>query len=310
MSTKKPVLEWLLDGDPAIRWQVLRDLTGAGRSSWERERRRVASEGWGGRLLALQAKDGAWGGGLYTPKWTSTTYTMLLLSRLGVPSRHPGVSKAARLLLDEGFWEDDGGIRLSPKWGVSETCVTGMVFFVVCTFGLKDPRIDCVAHHLLGQQMPDGGWNCRRHRGATHSSFHTTISVLEGLRAYDRNGGRLARKTRRAEAAAREFFLVHRLFRAHRTGNIVKSAMTRFSFPPRWHYDVLRGLDHFRAAGAARDERLNDAVQLLESKRGKDGRWRLQNRHPGRTFFEMEPVGRPSRWNTLRALRVLRWWEG
>jgi hypothetical protein len=183
-----------------------------------------------------------------------------------------------------------------------------MVLSIVCAFGLRDPRIDTVVHYLLDQQMPDGGWNCLRYRGDTHSSFHTTISVLEGLRAYDENGGRLAAKTRKAEAKARELLLVHRLFRSHRTGKVVKLEMTRFSFPPRWHYDVLRGLDYFQAAGAKRDKRLKDAIELLEKKRKKDGCWPLQNRYSGKTFFEMERVGKRSRWNTLRALRVLRWW--
>ncbi len=303
-----PVLDWLLEGDPAIRWQSLRDLTKAGKRVWEKEQRRVAEEGWGARLLALQASDGSWGGGLYSPKWISTTYTMLLLRRIGAPPRHPGISKAAHLLLDKGFREDDGGIALAPTWPRSETCVTGMVLSILCTFRIKDSRVDTLVGHLLGEQMPDGGWNCERYRGDTHSSFHTTISVLEGLRAYDENGGRLAAKTRKAEAKAREFLLVHRLLRSHRTGRVVKPAMTRFSFPPRWHYDVLRGLDYFCASGAKRDKRLTDAMELLKKKRTKDERWPLQNRHPGRTFFEMERVGKTSRWNTLRALRVLRWW--
>ncbi len=304
-----PAIDWLLHGDPAIRWQSQRDLTRSGKRVWEKERGRVAEEGWGARLLALQAPEGTWGGGLYSPKWISTTYTMLLLKHLGVTPEHPGVSKGAHLLLDRGFREEDGGIALSPTWRRSETCVTGMVLSITCAFGLRDTRIDTLVRHLLDQQMPDGGWNCQRYRGHTHSSFHTSISVLEGLRAYDENGGWLASKTRKAEAKCRDFFLVHRLFRSHRTGNVVKPTMTRFSFPPRWHYDVLRGLDYFRAAGAKRDELLTDAIALLEKKRTKDGRWPLQNRHPGKTFFEMERVGKPSRWNTLRALRVLQWWD-
>jgi hypothetical protein len=308
-SETRHVFDWLLKGDPAIRWQCLRDLKKTGKRTWEKERRRVIDEGWGARLLALQDPDGTWGGGLYSPKWVSTTYTMLLLRRFGAPPSHPGLSKAAHILLDKGFREDDGGIALAPTWPRSETCVTAMVLSILCAFRVKDSRVDTIVRHLLGEQMPDGGWNCERYRGDTHSSFHTTISVLEGFRAYDEYGGRWVSKTRKAEAAARKFFLVHRLFRSHRTGEIVKPEMTRFSFPPRWHYDVLRGLDYFQAANAKRDKRLTEAIELLKKKRTKDGRWPLQNRYSGRTFFEMERVGKPSRWNTLRALRVLQWWD-
>ncbi len=226
-----PVLNWLLEGDPAIRWQSLRDLAKTGKRPWEKERRRVTEEGWGARLLAHQASDGSWGGGLYSPKWISTTYTMLLLRRFGASPRHSGISKAAHLLLDKGFREDDGGIALAPTWPRSETCVTGMVLSILCAFRLLDPRIDTVVRHLLGRQMPDGGWNCESYRGDTHSSFHTTISVLEGFRAYDENGGRLISKTRKAEAAAREFFLVHRLFRSHRTGESRQAGHDAVFFP-------------------------------------------------------------------------------
>jgi len=152
--------------------------------------------------------------------------------------------------------------------------------------------------------MADGGWNCRAMPGygkTTHGSFHTTISALEALLEYERFA------PAKAQARGREFLLAHRLFRSHRTGRVVKTAMTRFSFPPRWHYDVLRGLDYFRDAGAGPDPRLEDGLRLLEQCRGADGRWLLQNEYPGKTFFRLETVGKPSRWNTLRALRILRW---
>jgi hypothetical protein len=158
--------------------------------------------------------------------------------------------------------------------------------------------------------MPDGGWNCRRPSGATHASVHTTLSVLEGLRRYELHRGRSLAAVRRAQRRGREFLLVHRLFRSHRTGAVIKPAFTRFSFPPRWYYDVLRALDHFQAVEAPRDPRLADAIDVVRGHRKEDGRWPLQNRHPGKVYFEMERVGAPSRWNTLRALRVLKWWEG
>ncbi len=287
----------------------MRDLTDVRRKDWSRERRRICHEGWGKRLLDRQDKTGTWAGGLYSPKWISTTYTMLLLRRLGLCPTHPQARAACRLLLEKGLRED-GGICYSPAWECSETCETGLILSVLAYFRYPDERVNRLARHLLDQQMADGGWNCQSYRGARHGSFHTTISVLEGLWEYQRLYPRRFPEIPEARARGREFLLQHRLFRSSTTGEVVKPAMTRFSFPPRWHFDVLRGLDHFQEAGAERDERLQDAIELVNKKRRADGRWPLQNRHPGKTFFEMEKPGRPSRWNTLRALRVLRWWEG
>jgi len=307
--TREKSIDWLLRGDPAIRWQTLRDLVGARREEWTRERQRICQQGWGRRLLAHQDRGGTWGGGLYSPKWISTTYTMLLLRRLGLSPTHPQAGTACRLLLERGL-KDDGGICFSPAYPHSETCETGLTLSVLAYFRYPDKRVDRLVEHLLDQQMADGGWNCQSYRGARHSSFHTTISVLEGLLEYQRLYPRRYPRIAEVQIRGREFLLQHRLFLSSTSGAVVKPAMTRFSFPPRWHYDVLRGLDHFQTAGAERDERLRDAIDLVYKKRRADGRWPLQNRHPGKTFFEMEKPGRPSRWNTLRALRVLRWWEG
>jgi hypothetical protein len=212
-----------------------------------------------------------------------------------------------------------------------------MVLSILSYFQLDDDRLDTLVDHLLGEQMSDGGWNCRRRFGATHASVHTTISVLEGLRHYElrrsllpegtcakssstvtgsrshsASGTYLSRKVRAvrsAQARGREFLLVHRLFRSHRTGAIIKPIFLKFSFPPRWHYDILRALDYFQAAGAPRDERLSDAIEIVRSTRRENGRWTLHNRYKGKTWFELERLGAPSRWNTLRALRVLKWWD-
>ncbi len=310
-------IQWLLDGDPAIRWQTLRDLVGAPEQTVKRERRKVARDGWGARLLDRQDAEGTWAGGqssdggLYSPKWTSTTYTMLLLRDLGLPPANQQAGRACRLLLDNGL-QRDGGINYGTwaKWiGRSETCVTGMVLSILSYFEFDDARLDTIASHLLEEQMPDGGWNCRRPSGATHSSVHTTISALEGLRYYELFRGRDLPAVRRAQRRGREFLLAHRLFRSHRTGEIIKPEFIRFSFPPRWHYDILRALDYFQAVDAPRSRQLAEAIDIVRSKQCEDGRWLLQHSYKGKTYFELECVGGASRWNTLRALRVLNWWE-
>jgi hypothetical protein len=315
---------WLLAGDPAIRWQTLQDLRGAPDRSVARERAKVAREGWGERLLGLQDKSGTWAGGpsadggLYTPKWISTTYTMLLLRDFGLAPDNSQAAAACRLLLDRGI-RRDGGIgygESANRSGQGETCITGMVLSILAYFAHDDERVDRVAAHVVDEQMADGGWNCRRRRGATHSSVHTTISVLEGLRHYGEQRARLkprAMVPSRAIAAAqqrgREFLLAHRLFRSHRTGAIIHPVFLRFAFPPRWHYDVLRALDYFQAVDAPRDPRLAEAIEIVRKARREDGTWALQHEYKGKTYFRLESVGAPSRWNTLRALRVLTWWE-
>jgi len=302
------VTRWLLGGDAAIRWQVHRDLLDSAASTVERERRKVATEGWGKRILALQAAGGSWGGGMYNPKWTSTFYTMMLLRDFGLSPANRQAKRGCALLLDQGL-RPNGGVNYK-RGAPGETCVTGMALSIAAYFEHADDRIDTIAGFLRGEQMADGGWNCRRASGATHSSVNTTISVLEGLRFYELLQRRGVNAVAAAQRKGRAFLLVHRLFRSHRTGKVIKSEFTRFSFPPRWHYDVLRALDHFQSVNAPRDERLADAVALMRSKRGADGRWRLEHIHKGQVHFELERAGEPSRWNTLRALRVLRWWEG
>jgi hypothetical protein len=309
MDVQNPIIRWLLGGDPAIRWQTLRDLTDASNDQVERERERVATEGWGARLLALQDQSGKWSGGFYGPKWISTTYTMLLLRRLGLPPKNSQARQACQILLDNGFYHD-GGINYSASATNSETCITGMILSILAYFQYEDDRIHAIAEYLLSQQMLDSGWNCQSYKGATHSSFHTTISVLEGLREYEKFQPQNVEKIQQAQASGREFLLIHRLFKSHRTGKLVKSSFTRFSFPPRWYYDILRALDYFQECRAEQDDRLADAIEIVLKRRTKEGKWVLQNKHPGRTFFEMEKVGEPSRWNTLRALRVLNWWFG
>ncbi|MGE3074910.1 MAG: hypothetical protein AB7N24_02175 [Dehalococcoidia bacterium] len=302
-------LDWLMEGDPAIRWQVLRDLKDASESTWRVEQAKVAMEGWGAELLAQQDPDGRWGGGWYSPKWTSLFYTMQLLWLLGVPAGTPQAERGASLIVDWGLC-GDGGLKLGPRPHprLSETCETGMGLASIARFEAGAREGATIAANLLREQMADGGWNCQRRSGATHASFHTTICALEGLLEWELERGS-DRETTAARQRGEEFLLRHQLFRSHRTGEVVDKKYLMLSFPGRWHYDVLRALDYLAAAGAVRDHRAAEAIEAVRAKQRADGTWPLQMRHTGRTFFEMEHPGKPSRWNTLRVLRVLRWWE-
>jgi hypothetical protein len=302
------VTRWLMAGDPAVRWHVLRDLLGSSADQVTAERARVATEGWGARLLAAQDADGCWAGALYSPKWTSTTYTLLLLERLGLLPRDPRALAGCRQLWDSARWYGDG-LNLAKTIREPETCITGMLVLLAAAFGYREPRLASTVDWLVGQQLADGGWNCESiRRGATHGSFHTSITVLEALLAFERqSGGTVPVAT--ALTAGREFFLEHRLYRSHRTGEVVDRRFTRFPFPPQWHFDIVRGLEHFRAAGAERDGRLHDAIDEVRGARRPDGTWPMYRPYPGRQWFPLESPG-PSRWSTLRALRVLTWWEG
>jgi hypothetical protein len=301
------VMTWLLEGDPSIRWQVLADLRCAAQDEVITERERVAVEGWGARLLTAQSPDGRWADALYSPKWTSTTYTLLLLHWLGLPPGNPQAVAGCRQVWD-GARFFDGGLTLTKSIAQPETCITAMLVLLACSFGHRDDRLDPAVRWLCGQQLADGGWNCHSVRsGSRHGSFNTSISALEALLLYQSSGGGVSVSA--SLERGRTFFLDHQLYRSHRTGEVVNPGFTRFPFPPQWHFDVLRGLEHFRAAGAAADQRLVDAVTVVRRAQRADGTWPAQRAHPGRTWFQMEPAG-PSRWATLRALRVLRWWDG
>jgi len=306
------LLSWLMEGDPAIRWQTMRDIAGEPEAAWRAERARTLSEGWGARFLSLQAADGSWGGGIYSPKWISTTYTLLSLCQIGIPRDDEPARRGARLMLDRLL-----GRRDDPRFPTSlarlDRCVVGMCLQVGAYFDVGDGRIDAILDNLLNERMPDGGWNCRKGRDkhVQHSSFHTTFNVLEGLRtALELYDSPRRAELEAAEQGALEFMLEHRLYRSHQTGQEINPVFTMLSFPYRWHYDVLRGLEYFARAGAPHDPRLQDAIDLLKAKRRKDGTWPVQHKYSGKLFFSMESMGKPSRWNTLRALRVMKWWEG
>ena len=294
---RAPTIDWLLEGDPAIRWQVMRDLNGSPESEWRAEQEKVATEGWGAGLLSHQDDEGRWTPRLYGKKWISTTYTMVLLRRIGLPRSDPRALKSCRLFLREGQ-----GTRRN-----SEMCIQSMVTALLFWFRVDDDDREPVLGYLLSRQLDDGGWNCEGN--STHGSFHTTSAALEALRESSSSGTSRVDEVRDAEARGREFLLRHGMFRSHRSGEIVDQRYLRFSFPPRWHYDVLRGLDYIWSAGALDDDRLGEAIDVVMHKRSDDGTWPLQQRWPGETWFEMETVGEPSRWNTLRAMRVLDGWE-
>jgi len=304
MIIDSTTIDWLHDADPAIRWQVMRDLTDVAAEQVDIERSRVANEGWGARLLDLQAEDGNWGGGAYSPKWISTMYTLLLLRHLGIDPDDERMRAASDTVADRVTL----GGRNQPFFQYStEMCMTGMAlalgsYFLENAHGLPQPE------HVLERQRADGGWNCQV--SSDRSSFHTTISVLEGVLEYETAVGGDA-ELAHARARAREYLLERRLMYSLTTGELVSRRWLLMSFPPRWFYDVLRGLDHFRESGIDPDPRSEEAVEVIRSKRRADGTWPLQNRHPGKVHFEMEEgSGKPSRWNTLRALRVLRWYDG
>jgi hypothetical protein len=251
--------------------------------------------GWGAKLISLQDPDGRWDGGDYSPKWTSTTYTLLQLVWLGLPPRN-----RAALAGCERLWE------WQSRWRGPETCIVSILVRLTVAHGFDAECLDDVVDYLLGQQLNDGGWNCAsRGDPDKHSSFHTSILALEALEAYQRAAGRAA--TEEAQARGREFFLRHQLYKSHRTGQVAIRGSIRFPQLPQWHFDVLRGLEHFADVGADQDERLSDAVAVVRRARRADGRWSTYSGYSGRTWFRMEEPG-PSRWNTVRVLRVLDWW--
>lgn len=321
-SAPGSIIAWLLDSDPAIRWQVLRDLTEAPAEQVAAERARVASEGWGAQLLALQQADGSWGGTAFTQGLDSTMHVLSLLRLLGLDPDCAEAIHAIGKVREHVTWR---GWDWAGAWrgkdfpgnpffaGETEPCINGQVGAAGAYFGQDIGRI---VARLLAEQLSDGGWNCEAENGATRGSFNTTICVLEALLAHERaSGGSPAVKATRLRG--QEYLLERRLLRRKSTGEVIahdrkgNADWTRFAFPTWWHYDVLRGLEYLRDAGVSPDDRVAEAIDLVVSKRDSDGRWRIETRHPGMMPVEIEmDVGQPSRWITLRALRVLEWYSG
>ena len=318
---QKSVIQWLLDADPSIRWQVMRDLIGAPADEVAAERARVATEGVGAHLLALQGADGSWAGAAFNQGWDSTMHVLSLLRELGLDPASDEARRAVSLVRDRVRWKGwdwDGTWRGwdfdgNPFFaGEVEPCINGQVGASGAYFGQDIQRI---INLLLAEQLSDGGWNCEAANGSTRSSFNTTICVLEALLEYTLRFGASPEVTA-ARLRGQEYLLERRLFRRRSTGEVIErdrdgsTVWTRFAFPTWWHYDVLRGLEYLRRAGVVPDERVTEAIDLVASKCDEDGRWLLETQYPGKMPVETdEGEGRPSRWNTLRALRVLNWYS-
>jgi hypothetical protein len=295
-------LKWLLDSDPTIRWQVMRDLTGDAPEAIAAERSRVATEGWGAQLLAAQSPAGRWGGRKEDRRLLITFNTLVVLKDLGLDP----ASKPARKMIEriERLVFQEHGNR-SFLDGETEPCINGRILGIGSFF--KEPN-DALATRLLSEQLEDGGWNCEAPK-SSRSSFHTTICVLEGLLDYERAGRKSAALTK-ARKRAEHYILERGMFRSLRTGEVIEKQWLRFAYPPFWHYDVLRGLDYLRNAGTRPDSRVSDAIEIVQRRRHQNGRWPLNFLHPEYIPLDMETsVGSASRWNTLRALRVLRWFN-
>ncbi len=299
------IIDWLLKGEVSIQFQVYRDLLGIERKDLQN---RIATEGWGKQFLLKRNSTGHWGMRFYQPKWISSHYTLLDLRNLNLNPDNPIVRETIDLTLDTTKAED-GGIQLGPSTlEHSDVCVNGMFLNYASYFKAKEQKLYSIVDSILDEIMPDGGFNCRTTRsGARHSSLHTTLSVLEGFLEFQKAGYTYRKNDlRKARKSSEEFILIHQLFLSDRTGKIIRKEFLNIPYPSRWKYDILRALDYFRYAGTEYDKRMDAAINVILKKRKADRRWNLQAAHPGQVHFKMEQAGKPSRWNTLRALRVLK----
>jgi len=305
---KDQIMDWLLAGDVSVQYQVYRDLLGIEKKDIQD---RIAKEGWGLKFLSKRHSNGHWGDRFYQPKWISTHYTLLDLRNLNLPPSNEVVRETIALVLQNGK-ADDGGIPLGPSTSQhSDVCVNGMFLNYASYFNTPEKKLHSIIDSILNEIMPDGGFNCRSTRsGAKHSSLHTTISVLEGFTAFQKAGYTYRMDSiQSAKESAVEFILLHQLFLSDRTGQIINKDFLKLTYPCRWKYDILRALDYFQYAGIEWDNRMKSAINILYNKRNKEGTWNLQAAHPGQVHFKMENAGKPSRWITLRILRVLKYFD-
>lgn len=302
----KDVIKWLIDGDICIQFQTWRDLKNNYRPDLQF---RIENEGWGRKFLSYRNPQGHWGRGFYQPKWTSSHYTILDLKNMGISPLQPSIRESIRLIL-ETQKAKDGGINPGKTISVSDVCVNGMFINYATYFKTDEDALKSIVDFILSQHMPDGGFNCLSNRkGARHSSLHSTISVLEGIHEYQVNGySYRLKELQTAAQAAREFILMHQLFRSDRTSQIIHPDFLRFHFPPRWHYNILRCLDYFRYAEVPYDDRMREALDFIRQK-SSNGIWSMSAHYPGKNHFVMENGGKPSRWITLMALRILQFYR-
>jgi len=297
------IIDWLLEGDVSIQYQVWRDLLGSDKKKLQI---RIANEGWGTKILSKRNSDGHWGDRFYQPKWISTHYTLLDLRNLNLPSNNEIVQETIELVLQNNL-ADDGGIQLGPSTSQhSDVCVNGMFLNYASYFKTPEKKLHSIIDSILNEIMPDGGFNCRTTRsGAKHSSLHSTISVLEGFTEFQKTGFTYRKKEiSDAIKTAVEFILMHRLFLSDHTGQIIDNNFLKLTYPCRWKYDILRAMDYFQYAGIKWDNRMNEALAHLNKKQNKDGTWNVHAAHSGQVHVIMEKAGKPSKWNTLRMLRV------
>jgi len=297
------IINWLLEGDVSIQYQVYRDLLKIDKKELKKQ---IALKGWGAQFLKLRNNNGHWGMDYYQPKWTSTHYTLLDLKNLAFPNQNKEISATLEMLVKK-YKSPDGGISPVKSLSKSDVCLNGMFLNYASYFGVKENDLKSIVDCLLSQHMKDGGFNCHSNRkGAVHSSLHTTLSVLEGILEYSQNGySYKLPELKKAEQKSREFILQHKLYKSDKTGKTIDNKMLLLSYPSRWRYDILRALDYFQFSKVLYDERMKDAINILLKKRRSDNKWPLQMKHKGFVHFDMELAGKESRWNTLRALRIL-----
>ncbi len=305
---RQQIIEWLFEGDVSIQYQVWRDLLGVDKKKLQD---RIAHEGWGHKFLSKRNSDCHWGDRFYQPKWISTHYTLLDLRNLNLFSGNELVQETIELVLQNNK-ADDGGIQLGPSTSQqSDICVNGMFLNYASYFNTSEVKLQSVVDCILKEIMPDGGFNCRTTRsGDKHSSLHTTVSVLEGLTEFQKSGYSYRKEEiMNAKKSSIEFILLHQLFLSDRTHEIINKEFLKLTYPCRWKYDILRALDFFRYDGIEWDSRMELAFDIIKSKRNNEGTWNMQAAHAGQVHFSMEKAGKPSRWNTLRILRVMKHFE-
>jgi hypothetical protein len=303
------IIQWLLAGDVSIQYQVSRDILKRNATTLSTLQKKIETEGWGLKLLKKQHPNGHWGRTFYQPKWTSTHYTLTDLKIIGLPPENKAAQRSTEMVLSQPQGKF-GGINYSVTVKESDVCINGMILNFAAYFLPQHSRLPNIIDYLLNVQLLDGGWNCNYLKKDTaHSSLHSTLSVLEGLLEFRKNiPDYRPLEILQAEKRAISFLLLHNLYQSHHTGETIDLRMLRLSFPSRWRYDILRALDYFQMANVPYDKGMKSALEILVAKKGKDGKWPLQEKHKGEVHFDMEKIGEPSRWNTLRALRVLNYY--